>query len=308
MDPQEQADERNIDVEQQSCERLDLDRLRSLFALEVRTVIGRLGRLSITVTCGPEETLLRVESSTWGHAERSMPARALGGTEAERLLALAGAQLVFATWLDVQPDGGGTHHENAAIPDPSVHAVPPAPSPEAPPPSAVDASRSIEVGVEAGARARALGELAIGPAVGLLATAWWRSWGAELRLGIDRTVVARALGSAELVAGELGLAAAWRSSHEAPLALELAAGPALAALDLRGLSPAAHVSASSVTGLTMDTRGAAALRYRRAGFWALARLEGGYLVSGPEGTITGDSSIAVRGPWAGVNVGLGGAW
>jgi hypothetical protein len=305
--PTDGADERDIEVEQQSCERLDVGRLRSLFALEVRTVIGRLGRLNISVTCGPEETLLRVESPAWGRAERSMPARALRGAEAERLLALAGAQLVFATWLEVQPDGGA-RHENAAIPDAPAHAASVASPPAEPPPAAAEGWSSVEVGVEAGARARALGEVAVGPAASLLATAWRRRWGAELVLGVDRTVVARTLGTAELVAGELGLAAAWRSSHETPLALEVSAGPALAVLDLRGLSPAAHVSASSVTGVTMDARAAAALRYRRGGLWALARLEGGYLVSGPEGTITGDSSIAVRGPWAGANVGIGGAW
>jgi hypothetical protein len=127
-------------------------------------------------------------------------------------------------------------------------------------------------------------------------------------LSIDRTIAARPLGTAELVVNELGVAAAWRSSHEKAFALEISAGPGLAALDLRGVSPASHVTASSVVGFTLDARAATALRYRSGGLWALARFEGGYLVSGPEGTITGDSSIATRGAWTGASLGVGGAW
>jgi hypothetical protein len=297
-------DERGIDVQEQACGKLDVARLRSLFALEVRTVIHRLGPVAIVVTCEDNETRLRAESPTWGIAERSVPG-ALGAAEAERLLALAGAQLVFAVWLDAQPDRAN-HRVDA-----TTHEAPrsvAAPAPPAAVQSAPQRQSSFDVGVEAGARARVLGALALGPSAGLLATAWLRSWGAELSLSVDRTTVARPLGTAELVAGELGLGAAWRSNLEGPLALEVSAGPALAALDLRGVSPASHVTASSLAGLTLDARAAATVRYRKGGLWALARFEGGYLVSGPEGTITGDSSITTRGAWTGASLGAGGAW
>jgi hypothetical protein len=166
----------------------------------------------------------------------------------------------------------------------------------------------MEVGVEVGAVGRSLGPWAAGWDAALLATAWQTTWGIELDASVNRTVIARPLGSAELVVGELGLGLAWRSSEEAPVRLELSAGPALAGLDLRGLNPAAHVTASSVTGLTIDGRAAAGLRYRSGGLWILARCEAGYLVSGPSGTISGDATIATAGAWAGANLGMGAAW
>jgi hypothetical protein len=300
----ESPDERGIDVEQRSCGRLDVARLRELFALEVRTVINRLGPVAVVVTCVNDDARLRVESHRWGTAERSIPG-AVGGTEAERLLALAGAQLVFAVWLDAQPEAGISR---VGGPMPEAHGSAAHPAPPAPMRSTPQPQNSIDLGVEAGAHARVLGALVLGPSAGLLATAWRRSWGAELSLNIDRTIVARPLGSAELVVSELGVGAAWRSSPERPLTIEVSAGPALAVLDLRGVSPASHVTASSVAGVTLDTRAATAVRYRNGGLWALARFEGGYLVSGPEGTITGDSSIATRGAWTGANLGIGGEW
>jgi hypothetical protein len=298
--PLDIPDERGIEVHAQSCGRLDVARLRALFALEVRTAVDRLGPVAVVVTCAEDQTRLRVESPTRGTAERSFPG--VGRSEEERLLALAAAQLVFAVWLDAQPEERTPRVDNAMREPPASAPAAPATAPLAQPQS------SLDMGIEAGARARPLGELAVGPSAGLLVTAWRQRWGAELSLAFDRTIVARPLGSAELAAGELGLAAAWRSSHESPLALEISAGPALAVLDLRGVSPVAHVTARSVAGLTLDTRAAAAVRYRRAGLWALARLEAGYLVSGPEGTITGESSIQTRGAWTGACLGVGGAW
>jgi len=298
--PRDAPDERGIEVHAQSCGALDVARLRALFALEVRTVVDQLGPVAVVVTCGEDRTRLRVESPTRGTAERSIPG--VGRAEEERLLALAAAQLVFAVWLDAQPEERTSRGDNAMreppASTPATPAAAPLPQPQTP----------LDMGVEAGARVRLLGHLVAGPSAGLLATAWRRRWGAELSLAFDRTIVARPLGTAELAAGELGLAAAWRSSDESPLALEISAGPALAVLDLRGVSPAAHVTARSVTGLALDTRAAAAVRYRRAGLWALARLEAGYLVSGPEGTITGESSIETRGAWTGASLGVGGAW
>ena len=298
--PLDAPDERGIEVHAQSCGALDVARLRALFALEVRTVVDRLGRVAVVVTCAEEQTRLRVESPTRGTAERSIPG--VGRAEEERLLALAAAQLVFAVWLDAQPEERTSRGDNAMREPPTSAPAASAAAPLSQPQS------SLDMGVEAGARARQLGQLAVGPSAGLLATAWRRRWGAELSLAFDRTIVARPLGNAELAAGELGLAAAWRSSNESPLALEISAGPALAVLDLRGVSPTAHVTARSVAGLTLDTRAAAAVRYRIADLWALARLEAGYLVSGPEGTITGESSIETRGAWTGASLGVGGAW
>src|SRR5258708_40266728 len=98
----ESPDERGIDVEERSCGRLDVARLRALFALEVRTAIHRLGPVVVVVTCGDPDTHLRVDSHTWGIADRSIPG-AVGGADAEPLLALAGARLDFAVALAGPP-------------------------------------------------------------------------------------------------------------------------------------------------------------------------------------------------------------
>jgi hypothetical protein len=298
--------DQDIQVEQHSCERLELGRLRFLLRLEVANVLDRLGRLSVSVTCGEEQTVLHLESSAFGVAERTVPTRAVGGVEPERLLALAGAQLVFAAWFDPQLER--TQRPEPVPPEATAREVSSARAATAGPAGDLGASTSLEIGVETGARARGLGAVAVGPAIGLLATAWRGTWGTELSLAVDRTAVARSLGSAELVDWELAVAAAWRSSQTRPFAVELSAGPAAAALDLRGVAPATGVTASSVIGVTMDARAAVALRYRRAGFWVLARLEGGYLVSGPVGTVSGESAIETKGPWAGATLALGGGW
>ncbi len=302
-------DERAIEVAENACTKVDVSRLRSLFALEVRSVVDRVKPVTLVVTCDGDRTGLRIESPRFGFAERSVVG-ALDGAEAERLLALAAAQLVFAAWLDMQPQGTSPREESA-LGDAQARTEVPAPAPS--PSSARTAQQTLHIvdaGLEAGAVARPLGALAAGPSAALLATAWLRSWGVELYVGVNRTTIARPLGSAELVVGELGLGAAWRSSGERPFGLEVSAGPALAALDLRGIAPAAHVAAGSVTGLTMDGRAAVGPEeYRSGGLWILGRFESGYLVSGPEGTITaGDSAIAARGPWAGASLGAGGAW
>ncbi len=296
----------DIQIEQRSCERLDLARLRNLLALEMANVLGRLGRLAVRVTCGDQQITLHLESSQFGAAERALPTRALGAVEPERLLALAGAQLAFAAWFDPLLDGSDRPETSPR--EAAVRQISSRPVTAAAPAQSLGASSALEIGVEAGARARALGVVVVGPSIGLLATAWRGAWGAELSLAVDRTAAARSLGSAELVDFEVGVSPVWRSSQTKAFAVELSGGPAVAVLDLRGFAPDTHVTASSVVGATMDARAAVALRYRRAGFWALARLEGGYLVSGPVGTITGESAIEAQGPWVGATLALGGGW
>src|SRR5258708_4705526 len=159
----ESPDERGIDVEERSCGRLDVARLRALFALEVRTAIHRLGPVVVVVTCGDGDTHLRVESHTWGIAERSIPG-AVGGAEAERLLALAGAQLVFAVWLDAQAEAG-THRVDGAVRDTPGSAAPAAPA--APVPSSPRPQSALHVGVEAGGPRAARGAAALGTGAGL---------------------------------------------------------------------------------------------------------------------------------------------
>jgi hypothetical protein len=298
------SDQGGVEVAQTGCPRLDLGRLRELFALEVNRVVDRVRPVLLRVMCEGDRSVVRIESQKLGSAERSMVG-AVESAEAERLLALAAAQLVFAAWLDAQPE-----ENRRADPSPPQAGTPVSEAPPILPASPPATSRApvFDAGVEAGAFARTLGALVAGYNVGLLATLWQRTWGLELYAGVNRTAVTRPLGGAELVVGELGVGAAWRSSAEAPLGFELSAGPALAGLDLRGIAPAANVAATSVTGLTIDGRAAAGLRYRSGGLWILARLEVGYLVSGPDGTITGDSPIATGGPWTAANLGMGGAW
>lgn len=293
------SDELSIEVRQASCPHLDIARLRSLYALEMRGVVDRLGPLTITIACSGEETHLRVDRVTGESAERTIPVNFVA-REAEHLLALAGAQLVFATWLEEpanRPALSVTATRDRA--SSSVGSVATAVS---------IPLTTVDVGLEAGARARFLSNVTAGPTAGLLISAWRRAWGAELVMATDRTTITRPLGTAQLTAGELALSVAWRSSYRSRWATEASIGPAIAVLDLRGIAPATGVSTGSVTGVSMDSEASVGVRYRAAEFWALARLEGGYLLSRLVGTITGDSSIAAAGPWVGAELGAGGAW
>ncbi len=294
------ADELSVEVRQASCPRLDVARLRSLYALEMRGIVDRLGPLTITIACSPEETRLRVDRRTGESAERSIPANFVS-RDAEHLLALAGAQLVFATWLE----------EPATAPAPSVTAASEPRAPHAGSISTAPSARpvtTVDVGLEGGGRAHFLGNVAAGPAARVLVSAWRHRWGAELAMGVDRTTVTRPLGTAQLTESELALSVALRSSYRERLSAEVSVGPAIAILDLRGVEPATGVSTGSLTGFSLGGEASVGARYRAAGFWALARLEGGYLLSRLVGTITGDSSITAAGPWVGAELGAGGAW
>src|SRR5260221_13520509 len=110
----------SIVVEVHQCTSLDTSRIRALYALELGRAADRLGAETITVTCGSTETRLKVESSRMGWIERVLRT-SLDREEAERIVALAAAQLVLAAWVEAPRDR------------------PPGPAP-APPPAAPDAS------------------------------------------------------------------------------------------------------------------------------------------------------------------------
>ncbi len=77
---------------------------------------------------------------------------------------------------------------------------------------------------------------------------------------------------------------------------------------LRGIDPSASVHTGTISTLTLDAKARAAMRYRGAGFSVGAALDGGYLVSGAEGTITSDVTVIARGPWVGLSVMGGATW
>src|SRR5262249_10258498 len=64
------ADSASIAVEVRECAALDASRIRALFALELGRAADRLGDETLSVTCGPSETRLRIESSKMGWIER----------------------------------------------------------------------------------------------------------------------------------------------------------------------------------------------------------------------------------------------
>jgi len=290
------ADAPSIVVEVHQCSDLDTSRIRALYALELGKAADRLGDETIAVTCGSTETRLKVESSRMGWIERVLRTP-LDREEAERILALAAAQLVLAAWVEAPRD-------------------PPAASTSAPPPAAPEptfslsarAVATVNVEIDVGIHARPLGKLVMGPALGLSGMAWRGAWGALLGVGVDRVTSARPLGNVELLVGELELSPAWRSSSDRPLSLELSVGPALAFVRLRGIDPAASVRTAAISTIALDAKARAALRYRWGAFSLRAALDGGYLVSGVEGIVSTDATVVARGAWAGITVSGGAAW
>jgi hypothetical protein len=148
----------------------------------------------------------------------------------------------------------------------------------------------------------------MGPAFGLSGVVWRGPLGALLGASSDRLTVSRPLGGVELMVTELELSPVWRSNADGPLSFELSLGAALAFVQLRGIDPVASVRAGAVTAVTMDAKARAALRYRRGRLSLRTALDGGYLLSGPEGTISADTTILARGPWAGFTLSGGAAW
>jgi hypothetical protein len=283
-------------VEVRQCAGLDASRIRALYTLELGKAADGVGEQSLTVTCGPSETRLKVESAL-GSVERVIKT-SLDREEPERVVALAAAQLVLAAWVEAPRERSAPESARDTLPA----------AREAPAPRAQASLTTLELQVDAGLHARPLGTLAIGPAFGLSGTAWLGSWGGVFGATTDRVTVGRALGVAELMVSELELSFAWRSNVEPGFSFELSLGPALASVHLRGIDPAASVRAGSVTAITVDAKGRAALRYRRGWLSLRAAVDGGYLVSGAEGTISADSTIVARGPWAGLTLGGGATW
>jgi hypothetical protein len=279
------------------CSNLDTSRIRALYALELGRVADRLGTETISVTCGSSETRLKVESSRMGWIERVLRT-SLEGAEAERIVALAAAQLVLAAWVEAPRDR----------PLASTYAPSPT-APEAPASnSTAQPVATVDAEVDVGIHARPLDKLVMGPTVGLSGMAWRGAWGALLGIGVDRVTSARPLGNVELMVGEIELSPAWRSSSARPFSLELTAGPALAFVQLRGIEPAASVRTGAISAVTLDAKARAALRYRGGGFSLRAAVDGGYLVSGVEGIVSADTMVVARGAWVGFTVSGGATW
>jgi hypothetical protein len=219
----------------------------------------------------------------------------LDRAEPERIVALAAAQLVLAAWVEAPPNES-----------------PAARSTSAPAPESTVARResalTADIELDAGFHVRKVGAWAAGPAVGLGGVAWRGAWGARVGVDIDRIATTRSIGGAELIVTELELSPAWRSNADGPFTLELSLGPAIALVHLRGIDPAASVRTGTLSAITLDAKARAALRYRGGGFSFGAALDGGYLVSGTEGTVTSDTTIVARGPWVGLCVTGGAAW
>src|SRR5260221_5146043 len=130
----------SIVVEVHQCTSLDTSRIRALYALELGRAADRLGAETIAVTCGSSETRLRVESYRMGWIERVLRTP-LDKEEAERIVALAAAQLVLAAWVEAPRD------RPAASTYPSAPVAPEAatPSPKAQPGTPLDAE--VDVGL-----------------------------------------------------------------------------------------------------------------------------------------------------------------
>jgi hypothetical protein len=289
------ADSASIAVEVRECAGLDASRIRALFALELGRAAERLGDETLSVTCGPSETKLRLESPKMGWIERVLRT-SLDREEPERIVALAAAQLALAAWVEAPSSDASARVETSRR------------APEALPARGEGSLVTLDVELEAGLRARQVGAWTAGPAAGAAGVAWRGAWGVRVEAGFDRTASTRAIGSVELIVTELQVSPAWRSNGDRAVALELSAGPAIALVHLRGIDAQAAVRTGTVSAVTLDAKARAALRYRGTGFSLGASLDGGYLVSGPEGTITSDTTVVTRGPWVGFSIMAGAAW
>jgi hypothetical protein len=285
----------SIAVEVRECAGLDASRIRALFAIELGRAADRLGEETLSVSCAPTETRLRIESSKMGWIERVLRT-SLDREEPERIVALAAAQLALAAWVEAPPNGSAAAKSTSE------------PAPESTAARFRESPPIADVELAAGFHVRKVGAWTAGPAVGLGGVAWREAWGARIGIDIDRIASTLSIGGAELIVTELEISAAWRSNVDHPLALELSLGPAIALVHLRGIDPAASVRTGTLSAITLDAKARAALRYRGRGFSLGAALDGGYLVSGTEGTVTSDTTIVARGPWVGFCVTGGAAW
>ena len=306
-EPSALADTRHLPVvvDLQSCEPLLMAEVRRIVGVELRaTVVDAVDAgnavTRVVATCrGGEVDLLLADAATAKRLERSVALAEAAPTARARLVALAVAELVVASWQEV---------ENR--PQPQEPALP-SPQPPAQPMTRVAEGASVK---QASAMAEAIGVVRAFPWSGL----WLLGAGARghftlsqpFTLALEITAewgkASRATGqvAARAIGGAIGLGLAVERSWAFIMPW---AGARAGVARLTGEpSPGSATSGETQSGSCLGPEvGVGATFFPHAPVHATVALSVGAMLLGVRGEVAGDSSVDVLGPWAALVVGVG---
>lgn len=289
-----------ITVHSSDCADLRMDELQRLLNLELALGSGpsdpRPRSLALRVRCADDRIELRVvDPKTGNDLARSIPAPARDEPGRERVIALAVSELFSSAWLDLL---------SAPEPTPEVYEPPPSEPPSPPvasPPPPVQ--RRDAIVVQAGIRVRRLqtpmpmGALAVGYG-GWLHPSWGLFGGVALEYGGRPTP----LGSVHAIVVGPHLRGAYRSRASRRVRALASLGAALDYLRLQGVPDQPGVQAGSAQALSADVFASVGIAIDLRRGWLEIPLQGGFLVPGPRGRVSGHDPVRTDGGWIGIAI------
>ena len=292
-------------IEVEECEQPLEAELRRIVGVELRMTVvdavdprGAVTR--VVVTCrGSGADLLLKETATAKDLERTVALSEAAPTARARLLALAVAELVVASWQEIQS---------------SPESTGPARPPGQPPPSVTRAPEGASAEQhKASAMAEAMGVARVFPGSGL----WLLGAGARgfltpsrpFTLTLDLTAewgkASRTTGqvAARTIGGGLGLG--WGVERKWAFIMPWV-GARAGVARLAGESNSTTTSGATQSGLWLGPEvGVAATLFPHAAVHATMALSAGVLLLGVRGEVFGDRNVNVLGPWVALVVGVG---
>lgn len=320
-----------VSIAAPSCEDLDLGALGQALDLEIAEVAVSFREVASPVVllgCAPDSVRIEItDPVTDKSVARTVPRPAV---DAERVLALAIAQLFLTSWLELLleeevPDAPGAEAAEARareavaaalnLSDPPVSDAPPSesienedaaeapidpidPSPATPidPPASIDPSVSFELSLEGGARWRSEGEqlgTAAGALRGQLVVDDLVLVG--LRAGVEWGRAFRTRGSVDVFLTHLGLVVGLRTPALGPFVLDASLGVGAAVVVLEGRPNRTDVEGGSTQAVAAEGLFELAPTLRAGPIAVSLPLVLSGVAFAPQGVVTDEAPVRVDG-------------
>jgi len=305
-----QAQEPSREVVLAGCVGLDEREISRLISLEVGAVAPdprSIPPFTVALTCSGGELFINVEDAVTGKSlQRQLPART--GTGAERLIALATAQLLRVSWMELLMATPPPPPEQTHTTPPSAAAIAVAKSvaQEALVPQLKGTSSGNELSIAGGPVWRDLGQPF---AVGQLAVRGAHLLSEQLSLCIQLSGEA---GSAKRQSGAVnawgtfaGAGGSWSSPRLALLSLDVTVLVGAGYLALSGSAAGSGITASTLGGFAFDARLAFGPTLRYQGFVIAAETEVAFSAPRTVGEVAGERSVFSGGFSVGVRLRAG---
>lgn len=311
------APTQTVRVDATACERLDAARVQRLLNLEIAGVAEArqpARDFEVRVTCneGPT-TIAVVDPLTEKSVARDLATQA-SDADPERTVALAAIQLFVASWLElraadpVAPLPAEEDEAEAALAIVDERAETSSATTPSTPPAAEPSRLGHEIGLGGGPTWRALQSSPVFLGRLDLRYLLWphKRVGVELSVAGEYGNANRALGVVRVLDGGFGAGIHYRSRSFGPISFDAGIIGHAVAQDLRGRSERNTVDEGKAYGLGFEPRARVGLGVHSRFLRVALAVEGGWLVGGPVGAVTGGEDLSVQGGFLGTTLNV--AW